>query len=98
VIQQWHFVATAHNHKDYLSELGSEFLSSAESSLFISLTSLLKMRSDLPKDLAESGNRFDPQSTIKTTAKTSKCQGLSEFMDKSYPKYKTKPDIGLERF
>lgn len=56
------------------------------------------MRSDLPKDLAESGNRLDPKSTTKTTAKTSKCQGLSEFMDKSYPKYETKPDIGLGRY
>ena len=54
------------------------------------------MRSDLPRDLAESGNRFDPKSTTKTTAKTSKCQGLSEFIDKSYPKRQTKPGIGLE--
>jgi len=54
------------------------------------------MRSDLPRDLAESGNRFDPKSTTKTTAKTSKCQGLSEFIDRSYPKHQTKPGIGLE--
>ena len=64
--------------------------------MFISLTSLLKIRSDLPRDLAESGNRFDPKSTTKTTAKTSKCQGLSEFIDEAYPKHEIKPGIGLE--
>ena len=57
----------------------------AESSLFISRTSLLKIRSDLPRDLAESGRRFDPKRITKTTANTSKCHGLSEFMLKSYP-------------
>jgi hypothetical protein len=32
----------------------------------------------------------------KTTAKTSKCQGLSEFIDEAYPKHEIKPGIGLE--
>lgn len=96
MIKQWHIAATAFTHKNYLSDFGSDFLSPAESSLFISLTSLLKMRRDLPRDLAESGKRFDPNSTTKTTAKTSKCQGLSEFMPKSYPTERFKPGIGLK--
>ena len=55
------------------------------------------MRSDLPRDLAESGKRFDPNNTRKTTTNTSKCQGLSEFMPEYYPKCETKPDTGPER-
>jgi len=86
VIKQWHLLATALTHKGYLSELGSDFLSPAESSFFISLISLLKIRNDLPRDLAESGNRFDPNRKMKTNAKTSRCHGRSEFMAKSYPK------------
>jgi hypothetical protein len=86
VIKQWHLVATALTHGDYLSELGSDFLSPAESSFFISLISLLKIRNDLPSDLAESGNRLDPNKTMKTNAKTNRCHGRSEFMPKSYPK------------
>ena len=76
-----------------MSDFGSDFLSPAESSLFIYLTSLLKIRRDLPRDRAESGKRFDPNSTTKTTAKTSKCQGLSEFIPKSYPTHRFKPGI-----
>lgn len=72
------------------------FLSPSESSLFNSWTSLLKIRSDLPNDLAESGSRFAPNRTKKTTAKTTRCHGLSAFIPKYYPRLVSLPGMRLK--
>ena len=95
MIKQWHFAATAITHETYLSEFGFVFLSPSEASLFNSWTSLLNIRRDLPNDLAESGNRFAPKRTKKTSAKTTKCHGLSAFIPKYYPKLLSLPGMRL---
>ena len=57
----------------YFSAVGvSPFLSS---SLFNSLTSLLKIRSDRPNERAESGKRLAPKSTITTKSRIKICDG-----------------------
>ena len=79
----WHdFVKSTRN---YLSEDELPSLSFL-SSLFSSFISLLKIRSERPKERAESGNFFEPNKTRPTINKTTMCQGANEFMALAYPK------------